>query len=293
MKPQVSFRTIKAIARIICGDQVVGSDEALSPYRTHALLKEFFLEDLALTRPDAVTGTSRESWTEAWLKAMNGTNNFRVIVEASVRPGDYVSSAFDVANAVAHLNEFLAHDKLRLISSGGRYVLASSAGVELPRPVGAVDVLSDAYIQELAAKCDARLSSNDLEGAITTARTVLEAVLVELEGRLASTRSDFKGDLPKQFKHVAKLMRLDDERPDLDDRFKDVVRGLVHVVHGLAPLRNKLSDGHARERKPAPHHARVIVNASKTITTFLVESYEYQRAKGLLPSNGSKGTVKS
>jgi hypothetical protein len=111
---------------------------------------------------------------------------------------------------------------------------------------------------------------------------LLEAILAELEIRLAGSRGDYKGDLPKQFKQVTKLLRMDDERPDLDARFKDVIRGLVMVVNGLAPLRNKMSDGHARERKPAPHHARVVVNSAKTVATFLVESYSAQVDRGLL-----------
>jgi hypothetical protein len=43
-----------------------------------------------------------------------------------------------------------------------------------------------------------------------------------------------------------------------------------------------MSDGHARERKPETHHARVIVNAAKTVAVFLVESYLFQRDKSLL-----------
>ena len=146
----------------------------------------------------------------------------------------------------------------------------------------AVDVLSLAYVHELETKVDQRLTAADLEGAITAARTMLEAVLVELERQLAGTPGDYKGDLPKQFKAVAKQLRIDDERADLDDNFKQVARGLVQVVNGLAPIRNKMSDGHARERKPETHHARVIVNAAKTVATFLVESYVVQRERGLL-----------
>ena len=114
------------------------------------------------------------------------------------------------------------------------------------------------------------------------ARTLLEAVLSELEARLAGIKANYKGDLPKQFKQVAKLLRMDEQRQDLDDRFKDVIRGLVMVTNGLAPLRNKMSDGHARVRKPAPHHARVVVNAAKTVSAFLVASYSYQTERGLL-----------
>lgn len=148
----------------------------------------------------------------------------------------------------------------------------------------AVDVLSLAYVHELEVKVDQRLAAADLEGAITAARTMVEAVLVELERQLTTTPGDYKGDLPRQFKAVAKRLRIDDERTDLDDNFKQVARGLVQVINGLAPIRNKMSDGHARERKPEVHHARVIANAAKTVATFLVESYLVQRERGLLSS---------
>ena len=158
----------------------------------------------------------------------------------------------------------------------------ASGAVALPDPIHATDVLSDEYVRELAGKCDSRLASEDLDGAVTVARTLLEAILSELEARLAGAKGNYKGDLPKQFKQVTKLLRMDEQRSDLDDRFKDVIRGLVMVANGLAPLRNKMSDGHARERKPAPHHARVVVNAAKTVSAFLVESYRYQISKGLI-----------
>lgn len=130
----------------------------------------------------------------------------------------------------------------------------------------------------------------DLDGAVTVARTLLEAILSELETRLAGGKGNHKGDLPKQFKQVTKLLRMDDQRPDLDERFKDVIRGLVMVANGLAPLRNKMSDGHARERKPALHHARLVVNAAKTVSAFLVESYVYQLERCLIQdvSSGAK-----
>jgi hypothetical protein len=147
-------------------------------------------------------------------------------------------------------------------------------------------VLSDEYVRELSGKCDSRIATGDLDGAVTVGRTLLEAILSELEIRISGVRGDYKGDLPKQFKQVTKLLRMDDQRPDLDDRFKDVIRGLVMVANGLAPLRNKMSDGHARERKPALHHARVVVNASKTVSAFLVESYVYQLALGSIQGTG-------
>lgn len=157
--------------------------------------------------------------------------------------------------------------------------------VSLPAIPASVDVLNLAYIRELEAKTNQRLAASDLEGAITSARTMLEAVLAKLERQLVRNPEDHKGDLQRQFKAVAKQLRMDENRTDLDDNFKQVVRGLVQVVNGLAPIRNKMSDGHPRASKPAPHHARVIVNASTTVATFLVESYIYQRDNGLLATS--------
>ena len=153
------------------------------------------------------------------------------------------------------------------------------------------DVLSLAYVRELETKTDQRFASADFEGAITTARTALEAVLGELEQRMSGAKGEHKGDLQRQFKAVAKQLRIDEERQDLDDNFKQVVRGLVQIVNGLAPLRNKMSDGHPRERKPAAHHARVVANAAKTVAAFLVESYLFQLEKGLLPQTVGEKTA--
>lgn len=288
--PRLSTQTLRRIASVICG--LTREDRLISPYRRQTDLDDFFAHDLRLDSSD-VGGTSRGTTTEAWLKKYNGTTELVRIIEAAVRPADYVDSEASVENAVAFLNDVLAPDDLRLAAYGKGYRLIGTADVALPEStIG--DVLSDEYITELSDKCTLKLAAGDLDGAITNARTLLEAVLAALEERLTGTRGDYKGDLPKQFKQVAKLLRMDDERPDLDDRFKDVIRGLVMIANGLAPLRNKMSDGHARERRPAPHHARVIVNAAKTVATFLVESYAFQRDKGLLTASppGARAAVR-
>lgn len=201
----------------------------------------------------------------------------------------------EASKMIAIFNEHLAADGWAIvpgkpISGRPTYVAhrRSISAVALPEPAHAHDVLSDEYVGELSAKCESRLASGDLDGAVTVGRTLLEAVLGELELRLAGERGDYQGDMPKQFKAVTKLLRMDEQRPDLDERFKNVIRGLVMIANGLAPLRNKLSDGHARVRKPALHHARVVVNAAKTVASFLVESYQFQKDKGLIHAAESK-----
>ncbi len=238
---------------------------------------------------------NNDDWEDDWvfsdsrLNLMGGTDEaflrfLSEMVHPVVRPDKAEARAL-----VETINKQLLVDGWELVEAraiSGKPTFAArrraSGAVALPDPVHATDVLSDEYVRELAGKCDFRLASGDLEGAVTVARTLLEAILSELERRLSGVKDDYRGDLPKQFKRVTKLLRMDTERSDLDARFKDVIRGLVMVANGLAPLRNSMSDGHARERKPAPHHARVVVNAAKTVSAFLVESYNYQIETGQL-----------
>lgn len=167
-----------------------------------------------------------------------------------------------------------------------RSLIARLRGIQVSFPETLVpsNVLSLAYVHELAAKTDQRLAASDYDGAITTARTMLEAVLRELEQRLVAIPGNHKGDLQAQFKAVEKPLWTKNPLTNVDENFVQVVRGLVQVVNGLAPIRNRMSDGHPREHEPAPHHAHVVTNASITIVTFLIEDYIYRRDMGLLPA---------
>ena len=145
--------------------------------------------------------------------------------------------------------------------------------VSMGSPAARQDVLTLQYVQELEQKADRRLSAGDLDGAITVSRTLLEAVLSELERRITGLAGDYKGDLQRQYKAVAKQLRIDDQSDEVDDGFKQIARGLVQIVNGLATIRNKASDGHARHVKPQERHARAATNAAKTVASFLVEVY--------------------
>lgn len=231
-------------------------------------------------------------WDDGWVYTDNRLNLLRGPDEIFLRFLERVvhpvarDDSSETAELVADFNRHLAADGWIFVagpSVSGRRIFeprrSLHPAVLFPQVHGELDVLSDVYVQELSTKCDARLAIGDLEGAITAARTMLEAILLELERLLTGTSGDHKGDLQHLYKAVAKQLRIEESRADLDDHFKQVARGLVQVVNGLAPIRNKMSDGHARQRKPAPHHARMVVNAAKTLATFLVESHVFQRGR--------------
>jgi hypothetical protein len=49
-------------------------------------------------------------------------------------------------------------------------------------------------------------------------------------------------------------------------------------------MRNRMSDSHAANYKPGRHHAKLAVNAAKTLADFLFETMAYQDSRGLLDS---------
>jgi hypothetical protein len=284
--PRLSVRTLSIIAEIVCGN-AAADEVSLSPYRRFVDIDAFFEHDLGLESADLESG-SRHERAEAWLRRYNATEVLPKIVEAVVGPASFAGSTMEPGPAVAYVNGALKAEGYQLVRVGTGYKLVGRMMVELPTsPRG--NPLSDEYVRELADKCRVKLETGDYDGAITNARTLLEVVLGELEEALTGARSDYAGDLPRQYKAVSRMLRLDDDREDLDARFKDVVRGLVTVVNGLAPLRNKLSDGHARVRMPARHHAEVVVNAATTVAVFLGQSYQAQARAGRFPDRPASG----
>jgi Abortive infection C-terminus len=213
-----------------------------------------FFGDLGIDIENEVPKLSKGKRLRAYLQKADGQRVAQVVdallKRRGSRDGDETSADFlKVKNLLARLQ---------------------NTAVAFAPVVSAVDVVTLGYVRELASKTKARMDSGDLEGAITTARSMLEAVLVELETRLSGAAGNHGGNLPKQYKVVAKLLRIEDP---LDDSFQELARGLVQIVNGLAAVRNKMSDAHAREKRPAAHHAHVVVNAANTVATFLVESY--------------------
>jgi hypothetical protein len=120
--------------------------------------------------------------------------------------------------------------------------------------------------------------TSDPEGAITAARTLLEAVCKHILDNLAVVYSD-SDDLPKLYKATAASLNLSPSQ-HTEQVFKQILGGCQAVVEGLGALRNRLSDAHgkgAASVKPAPRHAELAVNLAGTMTTFLVATWEARR----------------
>lgn len=150
------------------------------------------------------------------------------------------------------------------------------AHVEIESPYKASAELTHLFIDEQIIKCDRKIAENDFDGAITNARSLLEAVLITLEKERDPSAPTYDGDLVRLYKRVQKLLNLDPSRADIAEPLKQLLSGLTSIVNGLSALRNKMSDAHAASYRPAKHHAKLAVNAAKTLADFLFETKTHQ-----------------
>lgn len=143
--------------------------------------------------------------------------------------------------------------------------------------VAEVTTMSSDYLRELWDKAIERRKT-DPEGAITAARTLLEATCKHI---LSSEGVDYEDDaeLPQLYKLTAKQMQLAPSQ-HTEQQFKQILGGAESVVNGLGSLRNKISDAHAIDAvraRPSMRHATLCVNMAGTMAEFLISTYEYRQ----------------
>ena len=120
----------------------------------------------------------------------------------------------------------------------------------------------------------------DPEGAITSARTLLETVCKHV---LDETGTDYddSADLPALYKAVATKLKIAPSQ-HTEEAFKRILGGATSVVEGLGSLRNKIGDAHGHGKKavrPSPRHAQLAVNLAGAMATFIVETWN-ERSRG-------------
>ena len=139
--------------------------------------------------------------------------------------------------------------------------------------------LTNDSIKEHLEKASIKIANGDSAGAITNAYTLVEEFLKQILRTTGTSFKDTEGDIRVLYKLVSKPLNLDPGGESLESYLRAILGGLQSQIGGLYELANKTSDRHARRYNPAPHHARLAVNAAFTLCEFLLESLEYQNRK--------------
>lgn len=258
-------------------------DEQLTPYRSGPKLVNFFnglgCNDLY---PEGGGFPSRWKFVEDKLRELNGTDAIRGVIAQTFDPRAFLDFKGPLSSAVEYLNKYLRFDDHEVVIESDLVKIRNLKGttVELDHPYKESTELTHLFIDEQIQKCERKIADGDFDGAITNARSLLEAVLVSLEREMSSAPEEYDGDLVKLYRRVQKLLNLDPSRKDVSDSLKQLLSGLMSIVNGLASLRNKMGDAHVSTSRAARHHAKLAVNASKTLADFLFETKAYQAKRG-------------
>jgi hypothetical protein len=135
------------------------------------------------------------------------------------------------------------------------------------------------YVNDLWQRAIER-RTEDPEGAITAARTLLESVCKHILDHYNVSYHDF--DLPKLYHATAEQLSLAPSQ-HTEKVFKQILGGCQTVVEGLGSIRNKLGDAHGKGKlpvRPAPRHAELAVNLAGSMSVFLIRTWEAQKDDG-------------
>ena len=270
---ELSGKTLDALCGIITGD--IGDGY---PYRSGPDLITFFNRH----GYDERYGShfpSRKRYTEEKLNDLNGTDQMREVILESIDPRHFRSAEVDVEEAVEELRFFLDFDGYDIEKDGKYYVVVDDEKrtAELEANLDDFEVGDQEFIRDQLRKCRQKIGSDDHAGAITNARTLVEAVLIGIKEDLAGETYDYDGDLPGLYNDVYTQLNLDPGEEDLETNLRQILSGLISVIDGLSGIRNRMSDSHATSYRADRRHAKLAVNTAKTFVEFILESYQYQR----------------
>lgn len=267
------------------GEFIAGDPEGW-PYRRGVDLVDFFNKQ-GFRDVYGEGFPTRRVFAQERLAQLNGKPKLKDAIREMLDPRlwiDLAKNGFTVEAAADQINEILSYDGYEVVRDGTAYKVRELSGavIEVENRFDKSSELSELIIEEQIQKCREKIEGGDYSGAITNARTLIEAVLLKIESELDPTPQGNDGDLVKLFQRVRKHLNLEPSRQDISDALKQVLSGLASIVLGLATMRNKMSDAHGVPYKPSRHHAKLAVNAAKTLADFLFDTMSYQKEKGII-----------
>jgi hypothetical protein len=268
------MKTIQALRDVVTGDGRISS------YMSGPDLVELF-NNYGAEDSYGQGFPARWKYAEDNLRRLNGKTEMAALIQDVLDPRRFIGTDFDQKGVVDHLNQYLSFDGYEISLSGKLPKIRDVEGlaVEFQNPFTGSDKDGHVFVEEQLKKCSKKFQEGDYDGAITNARSMLEAILREIDFELSGKKEPYSGDLLKLYRRVAKQLNIEPSRPDLDSTMKQVLSGMISVVNGLACMSNTMGDRHARKYKPEKRHAALAINATNTIARFLIEVKGYRKTE--------------
>lgn len=258
--------------------------ELLVGYTLHEIEMTFDAGNLAPRRDyDPAVGGQRRSLVECYYANIDFTSAadvkkllavYEEIIENLQQSAERDPGA-QIDATIKSLLRRMGRDGFRF--ENGRFVAEALKAAVVHAPT--LVQLTEESIQEQVEKARQKIANGDSAGAIANAYTLVEEFLKQLLRKTGTTFNESEGDIRALYKIVCTPLHLDPKGESLENYLKAILEGLQRQIGGLFEVANKASDRHARRYNPAPHHARLAVNAAFTLCEFLLESLAYQQKK--------------
>jgi hypothetical protein len=259
--------------------QSVTGDDGFFPYKKGAdlvfLFNRFGFKDIY---PESISMEgSRYSYTREKIKNLKNLNDLKKLVEIIVDPKIFFGLDITIENAVIHINEYLKLEGYEVRYDGKKPLFFSNTTKIVEHKT--ISTISHDFIIEQIDKCEEKLSTGDYDGAITNARSLIEAVSIKIIETKNNQNYKSDGNLINIFKDLKKSLNMTIDKVHSPPFLIEIVSGLGTSVQGIAALTNRASDRHYRIYKPQKHHAKLAVNCAFSFCEFIVESFHYQQNK--------------
>jgi hypothetical protein len=196
---------------------VFDKESAYAPYRSGRALVNLFNTFGFRDEYDCSVGvcspgfTSRHAYVVARLQLLNGKPELAHVIEAALDTRLFEKCGIQTGRAAQRVRNYLKPEGYSISRANGSYRVRSlaRASVKTDFKEASAFIMNAEYLQEQQAKSEEKLAHGDLEGAITNARTLLEAMLVEIwNGRSTDALEDYGGDVARLYKRVVPLLDL-------------------------------------------------------------------------------------
>jgi len=159
------------------------------------------------------------------------------------------------------------------------FIKELASHVQVPIDTEGISVFGSDRIKDTYQKAYDRIE-NEPEGAITMARSLLESTCKHILS-IKRQSCDKPEGLPKMYGRTLEALSVAPSDAQ-SDAFKKLLGGCSTIVNSIGQIRNDLSDAHGQGPDWVPaaqRHARLIVNASATVSSFLLDTLQVEQHK--------------
>lgn len=197
-------------------------------------------------------------------------NFYKTLNRCSTKEEIQEKHRYIVGKAIEKINSILYFGGNELVRINNNFIIKKInevVKISIPK----INVVDREYIRSLSERALQDIENNNLDSAITKARTILEETfcyVIELKKKVPSD----SGNIGKLYKQVKDLYNMHIDK-DMDDRVKKLLSGLESIVQAVSEMRNNGSDSHGLGNKRInilSYHARLAVNASTIMADFIV-----------------------